>query len=126
MRISDWSSDVCSSDLPIKPAKIEREITGDYILMFSEWASAWADKLGQGGVPGDVFDYFTINGKSFPETQPIRVKEGDVIRLRMFGAGGGFHSIHIHGHVFQIVFKDGPELPAPITADPVLVGPGER
>src|SRR3546814_10488774 len=94
MRISDWSSDVCSSDL--------------------------------GGVPGDVFDYFTINGKSFPETQPIRVKEGDVIRLRMFGAGGGFHSIHIHGHVFQIVFKDGHELPAPINADTVLVGPGER
>src|SRR3546814_12746483 len=99
MRISDWSSDVCSSDLemdgvpdmtqlgiqpgesftykfiadpagtmwyhchvnvnehvatrgmwgpfiidPIKPAKIEREINGDYILMFSEWASAWADR----------------------------------------------------------------------------------
>src|SRR3546814_4764091 len=40
--------------------------------------------------------------------------------------GGGFHSIHIHGHVFQIVFKDGHELPAPINADTVLVGPGER
>lgn len=111
---------------PVKPAPIEREVTGDYILMFSEWASSWADKLGQGGMPGDVFDYFTINGKSFPETQPIRVKEGDVIRLRMFGAGGGFHSIHIHGHVFQIVFKDGHQLPAPINADTVLVGPGER
>lgn len=111
---------------PVKPALIEREVTGDYILMFSEWASSWADKLGQGGMPGDVFDYFTINGKSFPETQPIRVKEGDVIRLRMFGAGGGFHSIHIHGHVFEIVFKDGHPLPAPIKADTVLVGPGER
>jgi len=111
---------------PIKPTPIEREVTGDYILMFSEWASSWADKLGQGGVPGDVFDYFTINGKSFPETQPIRVKEGDVIRLRLFGAGGGFHSIHIHGHVFQITFKDGHPLPAPINADTVLVGPGER
>src|SRR3546814_3284956 len=43
----------------------------------------------------------------------------------MFGAGGGFHSIHIHGHVFQIVFKDGHELPAPINADTVLVGPGQ-
>lgn len=111
---------------PKKPSAIEREITGDYIMMFSEWATAWADKPGQGGVPGDVFDYFTINGKSFPETQPIRVKEGDVIRLRMFGAGGGFHSIHIHGHVFQIAYKDGHQLPAPINADTVLVGPGER
>lgn len=61
---------------------------------------------------GNVFDYFTINGKSFPETQPIRVKEGDVIRLRLFGAGSRSHSIHIHGHVFQITFKDGHPLPA--------------
>ena len=56
---------------PKRPSKVEREVTGDYILMFSEWASAWAAKPGQGGVPGDVFDYFTINGKSFPETQPL-------------------------------------------------------
>ncbi|MGS1018353.1 multicopper oxidase domain-containing protein [Allosphingosinicella humi] len=111
---------------PKKPLPIEKEITGDYILMLSEWASAWADKPGQGGIPGDVFDYFTINGKSFPETQPIRVKEGDVIRIRLFGAGEGMHSIHIHGHVFQIMFKDGHPLPGPINADTVLVGPGER
>lgn len=111
---------------PRKPTPIEREVTGDYILMFSEWASRWHDKPGQGGMPGDVFDYFTINGKSFPDTQPIRVREGDVIRLRLYSAGGGFHSVHIHGHVFEIAFKDGHPLPAPIKADTVLVAPGER
>lgn len=111
---------------PKKPTKVEKEVTGDYLLMFSEWASQWADKLGQGGMPGDVIDYFTINGKSYPETQPIRVKKGDVIRLRLFGAGDGFHSIHIHGHVFEIAFKDGRPLLAPIQADTVLVAPGER
>jgi FtsP/CotA-like multicopper oxidase with cupredoxin domain len=108
------------------PLPIEKQVTGDYILMLSEWASAWAEKAGEGGMPGDVFDYFTINGKSFPETQPIRVKQGDFIRLRLFGAGGEFHSIHMHGHVFQIAFKDGHPLPAPILADTVVVGPGER
>jgi FtsP/CotA-like multicopper oxidase with cupredoxin domain len=112
--------------VPKRPLPIEKQVTGDYILMFSEWASAWADKAGEGGLPGDLFDYFTINGKSFPETQPIRVRKGDVIRLRLFGAGGGLHSIHIHGHVFEIVFKDGRPLPAPISADTVLLGPGER
>jgi len=111
---------------PKNPIKIEKEVTGDYILMFSEWASAWADKAGQGGLPGDVFDYFTINGRAYPETQPIRVKKGDVIRLRLFGAGEGMHSIHIHGHVFEIVFKDGRPLPAPIEADTVMLGAGER
>jgi manganese oxidase len=111
---------------PKTPTAIEKQVTKDHILMLCEWASAWAEKPGEGGMPGDVFDYFTINGKSFPETQPIRVKQGDVIRLRLYGAGGGLHSIHIHGHVFQIAFKDGHSLPAPINADTVLVGPGER
>ena len=111
---------------PRKPQPVEKEVTKDYILMMSEWASAWADKPGQGGMPGDVFDFFTINGKSFPDTQPIRVKKGDVIRLRLFATGDGFHAIHIHGHVFEITFKDGHPLPAPIKADTVVVGPGER
>jgi FtsP/CotA-like multicopper oxidase with cupredoxin domain len=111
---------------PRNPQPVEKEITKDYILMMSEWASAWADKPGQGGMPGDVFDFFTINGKSFPDTQPIRVKKGDVIRLRLFATGDGFHAIHIHGHVFEIAFKDGHPLPAPIKADTVVVGPGER
>lgn len=111
---------------PKKPTKLEREVTKDYLLMFSEWASQWADKPGQGGMPGDVTDYYTINGKSYPETQPIRVKKGDVLRIRLFGAGDGIHSIHIHGHLFQIAFKDGQPLPAPIEADTVFVAPGER
>ncbi len=111
---------------PKKPTEIEKQVTKDYLLMLSTWASKWAHSPGEGGVPGDVFDYFTMNGKAFPDTQPVRVKEGDVVRLRFFGAGEGLHSIHIHGHIFEIAFKDGHPLPAPIQADTVLIGPGER
>src|SRR5690606_29071560 len=68
---------------PKNPAPIEKKVTKDLIMMFSDWASKWASKPGEGGIPGDVFDYFTINGKSFPDTQPIRVKKGDVVRLRL-------------------------------------------
>ncbi len=112
--------------VPKNPPPAEREVTKDYVLMLSSWVSNWADKPGQGGLPGDDPDFFTINGKSFPDTQPIRVKLGDVVRLRLFGAGDEVHSIHIHGHVFKIYAKDGHPLPAPISADTVLVGPGER
>jgi hypothetical protein len=94
--------------------------------MLSSWASAWAHKPGYGGVPGDVADFFTMNAKSFPDTQPMRVKQGDVMRIRLIGAGDEVHSIHIHGHVFQIFAKDGHPLPAPIDADTILIGPGER
>lgn len=111
---------------PKNPKPVEKTVTKDFILMLSDWDSKWAFKPGYGGVPGDVYDYFTINGKAFPDSQPMRVKEGDVMRIRLIGAGEFIHSIHIHGHVFQVAFKDGRPLPAPYEADTILVGPGER
>jgi FtsP/CotA-like multicopper oxidase with cupredoxin domain len=111
---------------PKKPTALEKTVTKDFILMLSDWASKWADKPGFGGVPGDVFDYFTINGKSYPDAQPMRVKKGDVVRLRFYGAGDNVHSLHLHGHVMKVAFKDGFPLANPILADTLLVGPGER
>ena len=111
---------------PKKPTALEKRVTRDFILMLSDWDSKWSDKPGFGGIPGDAYDYFTINGKSFPEDEPLRVHKGDVVRMRLIGAGDLVHSIHVHGHILQIAFKDGHPLPAPVLADTVLVGPGER
>jgi len=111
---------------PVNPTPIERKVTRDYILMLSDWDSKYAERPGYGGVPGDYMDYFTINGKGFPESQPIRVREGETIRIRLIGAGDLIHSIHIHGHIFLVAFKDGRPLPAPIEADTWPVAPGER
>ncbi|MEJ2509389.1 MAG: multicopper oxidase domain-containing protein [Gammaproteobacteria bacterium] len=111
---------------PKEPTALEKKVTKDFVLMFNDWDSKWAQKPGYGGVPGDVYDYFTINGKAFPEDQPIRVKKGDFVRLRLIGAGDLVHSIHLHGHVFTVAFKDGHPLPSPYKADTILLGPGER
>src|SRR3546814_1296318 len=94
--------------------------------MFADWASKWAFKPGYGGVPGDVYDYFTLNAKSYPDTQPLMAKKGDFIRLRLIGAGEFVHSIHIHGHVFKVAFKDGHPLPNPYDADTISLATGER
>lgn len=111
---------------PKNPPLKEKEVTKDYIMMFSSWVSSWANKPGQGGVPGDEPDFFTINGKAFPDTQPLRIKQGDVVRIRLIGAGDEMHSVHIHGHLFEVYAKDGRPLPNPIMADTILFGPGER
>jgi len=111
---------------PKKPTDLEKTVTKEFVLMLSGWASKWADKPGFGGIPGDVFNYFTINGKSYPESQPLRVKKGDVVRMRLIGAGDLIHSIHLHGHVSIIAFKDGFPWANPIYGDTVLIGPGER
>jgi manganese oxidase len=111
---------------PKDPPPVEKEVTKDYIMMFSSWASAWAKKPGYGGIPGDVQDFFTINGKAYPDTQPLRIKKGDVVRIRLIGAGDEMHSIHIHGHDFEVYAKDGRPLANPYLADTILFGPGER
>jgi FtsP/CotA-like multicopper oxidase with cupredoxin domain len=111
---------------PVHPSPLEKKVTRDYVLMMGAWPSKWAMKPGYGGVPGDVEDYFTINGKAYPETQPIRIRKGEVVRLRLFATSDVLHSLHIHGHVFLIAFKDGHALPRPIEADTALIAPGER
>jgi len=111
---------------PKDPLPVEKEVTKDYIMMFSSWVSNWASKPGQGGIPGDEADFFTLNGKSFPDTQPLRIKQGDVVRIRLIGAGDELHSIHIHGHTFDVFAKDGRPLVNPYPADTILLGPGER
>lgn len=69
---------------------------------------------------------FLINGKSFPHTQPIEVREGDIVRLRFINVGQMPHSLHIHGHEFTVTHRDGFVLPAPFKADTLLIGSAER
>jgi FtsP/CotA-like multicopper oxidase with cupredoxin domain len=69
---------------------------------------------------------FTLNGKSFPYTQPIVANLGDKIRIRYMNEGFMIHPMHLHG-IPQLVFaKDGYNLPAPYLCDTLNVAPGER
>lgn len=110
---------------PLEPTPLEKEVTKDAVLMFSGWNSQLADRYGVGGHPSEVRDYFSINGKSFPLTQPLRVREGDVVRLRLFGAGVGT-AFHLHGHDVLVTHKDGLPLASPYWADVVVLEEGER
>ncbi len=110
---------------PKEPTELEKRVTKDAILMFSGWNSEVANIYGEGGRPGEVLNYFSINGKSFPMTQPLRVKEGDVLRMRLFAATIPV-SFHLHGHDMLVTHKDGMPLDSPYFADVVAMGPGER
>lgn len=110
---------------PKKPAKVEREVTKQAILMFSGWNARVAQTLGEGMKPGEALQYFSINGKSMPMNQPIRVKTGDVLRLRLYAATIPV-AFHLHGHDFLVTHKDGAALASPYSADVVGMQPGER
>ena len=68
----------------------------------------------------------TLNGKSFPATEPIVANEGDWLRITYFNEGLQAHPMHLHGFEQLVIAKDGEPLDAPYAADTILVGPGER
>lgn len=56
--------------------------------------------LMEGGLP----NFFTINGKAYPDTEPIRMRVGERVRIRFIGTNNNFiHPMHIHGGPFEIV-----------------------
>jgi FtsP/CotA-like multicopper oxidase with cupredoxin domain len=73
-----------------------------------------------------VYDGFTINGRSFPFTEPIEVKEGERIRIRLINVGYEPHYMHTHSHRFEVVARDGSPVNEPQKIDTVEVGPAKR
>ncbi|MBI4843477.1 MAG: multicopper oxidase domain-containing protein [Nitrospirae bacterium] len=57
-------------------------------------------------------DYYTMNGKSFPATGNIAVKKGERVRITFVNIGAQIHPMHLHGHQFMVVAKDGNPVPA--------------
>ena len=78
---------------------------------------------------GALPNYFTINGKAYPDTETIHMRVGERLRVRFIGTHNNFvHPMHIHGGPFRIVQTDGEPVPpaAQLLKDTVNVGPGER
>lgn len=87
----------------------EPEVSGDYTLVLN-----------------DVGIGLTLNGKSFPYTQPIIAKLGDKIRIRYMNEGVMIHPMHLHGLEQLVITKDGWALPQPYYCDTLNIAPGER
>jgi FtsP/CotA-like multicopper oxidase with cupredoxin domain len=45
---------------------------------------------------------WTINGRTFPDTEPLPVAAGERIRLRFANMSMMFHPMHVHGHTFAL------------------------
>jgi len=48
------------------------------------------------------FNRWTINGKSWPDVEPLLVKEGRRYRVTMENRSGDDHPVHFHRHTFEI------------------------
>jgi manganese oxidase len=112
-----------------KDASQEPKADKEYVIQLQEWLKreglTYPAMLMEGALP----NYFTINGKAYPETETIRMKVGETIKLRFIGTNNNFvHPMHVHGGPFTVVARDGYALAeaARFEADTVNVGPGQR
>lgn len=68
-------------------------------------------------------DKWTIDGKTYPNTEKIYVKRGDSVFVRFTNKTDMEHPMHLHGHTFDIVEIDGKALARPLAKDVALVRP---
>jgi FtsP/CotA-like multicopper oxidase with cupredoxin domain len=101
----------------------------DVLIQLQEWTEYEGYTFPAMPMDGSFPNFFTINGNSYPETQVIKAKVGDKIRVRFIGSNSvDIHPMHIHGGPFRVVAIDGEPIPpaAQVTRDTVNVGPGQR
>lgn len=116
----------------------------EYTLVFGAWVTGvGAPVPGPGGMMGrgmnggmgngmagtdrPAYDTFTVNGKAYPATEPLAVRAGERIRLRLINASGHrTHLIYLEGHRLRVTHTDGNPLQQPVEVDVVPVAPSER
>ena len=88
---------------------------------------------GMGGMMGGgvqnmpAYDTMTINGKAYPATEPLRVRKGERVRLRLINASADHtHVMRLAGHELRVTHTDGNPLVEAVAVDAVPIAPSER
>ncbi len=116
---------IIDAKTPVSPLDADKEL----VVQLQEWLFRDGYTFPAMPMEGGMPNFFTINGKAFPETETVSLRVGERLKVRFIGSSTGFiHPMHIHGGPFQIVATDGYPVPeaARLTKDTVDVGPGER
>lgn len=93
-----------------RPEEAAKEFDHEYICV-----------LNDGPIGG-----YSINGKSFPSTQPVVVNKGDRLLVRYMNEGLMIHPMHLHGMPQLVIAQDGWDLPVPYLCDTLNIAPGQR
>lgn len=100
---------IIENSKPKSTFKVDR----DYSLLLQEWS---VKDIPVGTLPkgtfdldpmNDKFNFFTINGKCFPFTEPLKCNYKDYIRVRFGNILMNHHPMHLHGHQFTVISSDG-------------------
>jgi FtsP/CotA-like multicopper oxidase with cupredoxin domain len=102
----------------------------DYVLLLQQWEIPQPElgKVFPGTYDPNKFNrtpnFFTINGKSFPDTSPLYTSYGEKVRIRFINKTNNSHSMHTHGHDFLVTSVDG--FSRGVMDDTINVASGQR
>lgn len=79
-----------------------------------------------GLIDGRPGNFWTVNGRMFPDVPMFHVREGEVVVMRLRNDSGDVHPMHLHGHHVVVLSRDGVEASgSPWIVDSLDVRPGE-
>lgn len=102
------------------------QVDRDFVLLMNEYKL----EVGTRKIdPNEMTDFnvLTLNGRSFPGTEPLVIKQNQRVRVRIGNLSAmDHHPFHIHGYRFKVTATDGERIPAsaqwPETSVLVAVG----
>src|SRR3989344_3166855 len=83
----------------------------DKIFMLNEWRVIDGQTYAAMPATGMDANFFTINGKAYPDTQPVNAKVGQKKRRRFIAPGKMTPPRHFTGFSLKIVATDGNDVP---------------
>ncbi|NNM44201.1 MAG: copper oxidase [Chlamydiae bacterium] len=94
----------------IHPKNPIQSVDRDFAIFLHEWA------IPEGSVdinPMEMsdFNYFTLNGRVYPGTDPLVVKKEEKVRIRFANLSMDNHPMHLHGYAFTVTGFSGWTIP---------------
>jgi FtsP/CotA-like multicopper oxidase with cupredoxin domain len=136
--------------LIIEPSRTNESYDREYTLMLEDWVmrdgggvARTQRRPAMGGMHGmmhrsrnfgttegplgePVYDGYAVNGKMYPALDPIRVRKGDKVKLRLINPSSAtIYYIRLAGHALTLTHADGNPIKL-IETDLLRVGMGER
>jgi FtsP/CotA-like multicopper oxidase with cupredoxin domain len=108
-------------DAPGDPGRHDQEL----FLALHDWGGYITG--GDDGFEMVGYRYASINGRLLGFADPIRVREGERVLVRVLNASASEpHWLVLPGHRFSVLALDGNPVPNPASVEQLLLYPGER
>jgi FtsP/CotA-like multicopper oxidase with cupredoxin domain len=123
--VGDASPGALASDgKPVPILDLAAYSKGSGVKDAGTWDASYTWHLNSTFVNGQ--QVYTINGKTWPDIEPIPVKTGERVKVTLINDGNSDHPMHLHGHVFRVLSRNGiPIQGGSLEKDTLLIRPGE-